>query len=116
MREQLEAAYADLDVKVTFRTLNLEREVQALRQERENQGPAKESTSTKKGRRFCKRFPFFGWSGPLRYACFHLMVQPMALVELVDAGLPAIISVIAFSTYFVFTSVASSELSSMAPM
>jgi PAS domain S-box-containing protein len=32
MREQLEAAYSDLEAKVMFRTLDLEREVQTLRQ------------------------------------------------------------------------------------
>jgi nitrate/nitrite-specific signal transduction histidine kinase len=33
MREQLEAAYSDLEAKVMFRTLDLEREVQALKQQ-----------------------------------------------------------------------------------
>ncbi|MBD2720967.1 PAS domain-containing protein [Hymenobacter armeniacus] len=33
MREQLEAAYSDLEAKVMFRTLDLEREVQTLRQQ-----------------------------------------------------------------------------------
>jgi PAS domain S-box-containing protein len=33
MREQLEVAYSDLEAKVMFRTLDLEREVQALRQQ-----------------------------------------------------------------------------------
>nr|WP_262906214.1 PAS domain-containing protein [Hymenobacter terricola] len=33
MREQLELAYSDLEAKVVFRTLDLEREVQALRQQ-----------------------------------------------------------------------------------
>lgn len=33
LREQLEAAYADLETKVMFRTLDLEREVLALRQQ-----------------------------------------------------------------------------------
>ncbi|MCC3153068.1 PAS domain-containing protein [Hymenobacter sp. BT770] len=33
MREQLEAAYSDLEAKITFRTLDLEREVQALKQQ-----------------------------------------------------------------------------------
>jgi PAS domain S-box-containing protein len=33
MRAQLEAAYSDLEAKVMFRTLDLEREVQALRQQ-----------------------------------------------------------------------------------
>ena len=32
MRDQLEATYADLEAKVVFRTLDLEREVQALKQ------------------------------------------------------------------------------------
>ena len=33
MRDQLEAAHADLEVKVVFRMLDLEREVQALKQQ-----------------------------------------------------------------------------------
>ena len=33
MRDQLEAAYADLEAKVVLRTLDLEREVQALKQQ-----------------------------------------------------------------------------------
>ena len=33
MRDQLEAAYADLEVKVAFRTLDSEREVQVLKQQ-----------------------------------------------------------------------------------
>jgi PAS domain S-box-containing protein len=33
MREQLEAAYSDLEAKVMFRTLDLEREVQSLKQQ-----------------------------------------------------------------------------------
>ena len=33
MRDQLEAAHADLEAKVVFRTLDLEREVQALKQQ-----------------------------------------------------------------------------------
>jgi PAS domain S-box-containing protein len=33
MREQLETAYSDLEAKVMFRTLDLEREIQSLKQE-----------------------------------------------------------------------------------
>lgn len=33
LRQQLEAAYSDLEAKVMFRTLDLEREVKELRQQ-----------------------------------------------------------------------------------
>ncbi|WP_035562449.1 PAS domain-containing protein [Hymenobacter sp. IS2118] len=37
LREQLEVAYSDLEAKVVFRTLDLEREVQALKQQLSSQ-------------------------------------------------------------------------------